>query len=162
MPTRSRIVVPGGLLSLVAVLSALFGVGTATAYAPPGEGWGAAYERAAVEYWGEEATRCEGTDVSFDSPVPAMHQLEQGEGRALGRATVASSSGQCYMWIAPLEGRGIYFRCILFAHEYGHWLGHADSPADPWRSVTAELLGEYTQDLPCHRLVAAVRSGSLG
>jgi hypothetical protein len=65
------------------------------------------------------------------------------------------------MWIAPMQGRGIYFRCVLFAHEYGHWLGYPDSSSDPWRSVSAELLGSYTVDAPCHRLVAAVRAGGL-
>ena len=64
------------------------------------------------------------------------------------------------MWIAPLAHRSIYFRCVLFAHEYGHWLGYGDSPSDPPRSVSAELLGEYTVDAPCHRLVKAVRAAS--
>lgn len=133
----------------------------ADAIAPPPEGWGAAYQRAAVEYWGETPARCASTSVDFDSRLPLAHGLEQGGGRALGRATVAEGpGGQCGMWIAPLRGRGIYFRCVLFAHEYGHWLGHGDSPSDPWRSVTAELLGGYTVDAPCHRLVAAVRAGT--
>jgi hypothetical protein len=144
----------------VALFFAFAHVGAANAEAaPPPEGWGAAYERAAVEYWGETATRCEGSTVTFESPLPLAHRLEQGEGRVLGRATVAEASGgHCYMWIAPLPGRGVYFRCVLFAHEYGHWLGYPDSPSDPSRSVAAELLGEYTVDAPCHRLVETVRA----
>jgi hypothetical protein len=147
---------------LVAFLFAFAHAAEANADTAPAEGWGAAYERAAVEYWGEATTRCEGSDVTFDSPLPLAHRLEQGGGRVLARATVAEAAGaHCYMWIAPLPGRGIYFRCVLFAHEYGHWLGYPDSPSDPSQSVAAELLGEYTVDAPCHRLVETVRSGSL-
>jgi hypothetical protein len=143
----------------VALLFAFAHVVEANAEAPPPEGWGAAYERAAVEYWGETATRCEGSTVDFDSSLPGAHRLEQGGGRVLGRATVAEApGGQCEMWIAPLPGRGVYFRCVLFAHEYGHWLGYPDSPGDPSKSVAAELLGEYTVDAPCHRLVETVRA----
>jgi hypothetical protein len=146
-------------LSLVALLFAFAHVGAASAEAPPPEGWGAAYERAAVEYWGETATRCEGTSIDFESSLPLAHRLEQGGGRVLGRATVAEAPGShCSMWIAPLPGRGVYFRCVLFAHEYGHWLGYPDSPSDPSKSVAAELLGEYTVDAPCHRLVETVRA----
>jgi hypothetical protein len=144
---------------LAAFLFAFAHAGDAIADETPPEGWGAAYERAAVEYWGETATRCEGSTIDFDSSLPLAHRLEQGEGRVLGRATVAEApGGHCYMWIAPLPGRGIYFRCVLFAHEYGHWLGYPDSPSDPSQSVAAELLGEYTVDAPCHRLVETVRS----
>jgi hypothetical protein len=144
----------------VALFFAFAHAGEASAAAaPPPEGWGAAYERAAVEYWGETATRCEGSTIDFDSQLPLAHRLEQGGGRVLGRATVAEApGGQCEMWIAPLPGRGIYFRCVLFAHEYGHWLGYPDSPSDPSKSVAAELLGEYTVDAPCHRLVETVRA----
>jgi hypothetical protein len=150
-------------LSFVAVLLTFAHVGEASAAATPPEGWGAAYERAAVEYWGETATRCEGTSIDFESSLPLAHRLEQGGGRVLGRATVAEASGgQCEMWIAPLPGRGIYFRCVLFAHEYGHWLGHPDNPSDPSKSVAAELLGEYTVDAPCHRLVETVGAESSG
>jgi hypothetical protein len=124
---------------------------------PPG-GWGAAYERAAIEYWGQAATNCSSTSVEFDSPLPEQHRLNQREGPVLGRATIADGPGShCQMWIAPLPGQGIYFRCILFAHEYGHWIGHPDSPTDPRHSVRAELLGNYTEDAPCRRLVAATR-----
>ncbi len=144
----------------VALLFAFARVGEAGAETAPPEGWGAAYERAAVEYWGETATRCEGSTVDFDSSLPLAHRLEQGGGRVLGRATVAEAPGHCFMWIAPLPGRGIYFRCVLFAHEYGHWLGYPDSPSDPTQSVAAELLGEYTVDAPCHRLVETVLKGS--
>ncbi len=144
---------------LVALLFAFAHAGEASAAAPPPEGWGVAYERAAVEYWGETATRCEGSTIDFESQLPLAHRLEQGEGRVLGRATVAEApGGHCYMWIAPLSGRGVYFRCVLFAHEYGHWLGHPDNPSDPTKSVAAELLGEYTVDAPCHRLVETVRA----
>ncbi len=148
---------------LVALLFGFAHAGEARADVAPAEGWGAAYERAAVEYWGESATRCGSTTVDFDSSLPLAHRLEQGRGRVLGRATVAEApGGHCYMWIAPLAGRGIYFRCVLFAHEYGHWLGHPDSPGDPRRSVTAELLGSYTVDAPCRRLVKSVRAGDGG
>lgn len=143
----------------VALLLGFAHVGAASAEAAPPEGWGVAYERAAVEYWGETATRCEGTTVEFNSQLPLAHQLVQGEGRVLAQATVAEASGgHCNMWIAPLPGRGLYFRCVLFAHEYGHWLGHPDSPGDPSRSVASELLGAYTVDPPCHRLVETVRA----
>ena len=146
-------------LLFVALLLVFVRVGEASAAAPPAEGWGAAYERAAVEYWGETATRCEGSSIDFESSAPLAHRLEQGGGRVLGRATVAEAAGaHCSMWIAPMQGRGIYFRCVLFAHEYGHWLGHPDNPSDPARSVAAELLGEYTVDAPCHRLVETVRA----
>lgn len=160
MSTRLHPVALGGVLLIVALLLGLARVGAASADVAPPEGWGAAYERAAVEYWGE-ATRCEGTTVDFDSPLPLAYRLEQGGGRVLARATVnEASGGHCYMWIAPLPGRGVYFRCVLFAHEYGHWLGHPDSPGDPRRSVSAELLGEYTVDAPCHDLVEAVAAGN--
>jgi hypothetical protein len=143
----------------VALLLSFPHVGEASAAAAPPEGWGAAYEQAAVEYWGETATRCEGTTVDFESSLPLAHRLEQGGGRVLGRATVAEASGgKCEMWIAPMTGRGVYFRCVLFAHEYGHWLGYPDSPSDASQSVAAELLGEYTVDAPCHRLVETVRA----
>jgi hypothetical protein len=143
----------------VALLFAFAHVGEASAAAAPPEGWGAAYEQAAAEYWGETATRCEGTTVDFESSLPLAHRLEQGGGRVLGRATVAEASGgKCEMWIAPMTGRGVYFRCVLFAHEYGHWLGYPDSPSDASQSVAAELLGEYTVDAPCHRLVETVRA----
>lgn len=148
------------------IVALLLGFGRAAeagADVAPPEGWGVAYERAAIEYWGEVTTRCEAATVDFDSELPLAHRLEQGGGRVLGRATVAEApGGHCFMWIAPLNGRGIYFRCVLFAHAYGHWLGHADSPTDPWRSVSVELLGEYTVDAPCHRLVAAARTGDSG
>jgi hypothetical protein len=157
--TRFHPAVLSGAFVLAAFLFAFAHAGDAIADETPPEGWGAAYERAAVEYWGETATRCEGSTIDFDSSLPLAHRLEQGEGRVLGRATVAEApGGHCYMWIAPLPGRGIYFRCVLFAHEYGHWLGYPDSPSDPSRSVAAELLGEYTVDAPCHRLVETVRS----
>lgn len=164
MSTRLHTAALTSALSFVALLLVFAHVGAANAEAaPPPEGWGAAYERAAVEYWGETATRCEGSTVSFDSSLPLAHRLEQGEGRVLGRATVAEApGGHCYMWIAPLPGRGVYFRCVLFAHEYGHWLGYPDSPSDPSRSVAAELLGEYTVDAPCHRLVETVRAENSG
>jgi hypothetical protein len=152
---------PRGLLAGVLALLgglAILGPARAEALTPPPEGWGAAYERAAVEYWGEEATRCATTSVSFDSPVPEQSRLNQGEGPVLGRATIASAAGiHCAMWIAPLPGHGIYFRCVLFAHEYGHWIGHPDNPADPRDSVRAELLGPFTRDDPCRRLVEATR-----
>jgi hypothetical protein len=145
----------------VALLFAFTHAGAASAAAAPPEGWGAAYERAAVEYWGETATRCEDTTVDFGSQQPLAYRLEQGEGRVLAQATVAEApGGDCYMWISPLAGRGIYFRCVLFAHEYGHWLGHPDDPGDPRRSVAAELLGGYTVDAPCHRLVEKVQAES--
>jgi hypothetical protein len=157
--TRLHPAVLAATLVLAAFFFAFVRAGEADALAPPADGWGAAYERAAVEYWGETATRCEGTTVDFESSLPLAHRLEQGEGRVLGRATVAEApGGQCEMWIAPLPGRGIYFRCVLFAHEYGHWLGYPDSPSDPSQSVAAELLGEYTVDAPCHRLVETVRA----
>jgi hypothetical protein len=157
--TRLHPAVLAVALVLAAFFFAFVRAGEADALAPPADGWGAAYERAAVEYWGETATRCEGTTVDFESSLPLAHRLEQGEGRVLGRATVAEApGGQCEMWIAPLPGRGIYFRCVLFAHEYGHWLGYPDSPSDPSQSVAAELLGEYTVDAPCHRLVETVRA----
>jgi hypothetical protein len=157
--TRLHPLALAGALLLLAALAGLARAGAADA-APPPEGWGAAYERAALEYWGEAPTGCEGTSVTFDSPIPLAHRLRQGGGQVLGRATVASASDpHCYMWIAPLKGRGIYFRCILFAHEYGHWLGYGDESATPWRSVRAELLGNYTRDEPCRRLVAEARSG---
>jgi hypothetical protein len=160
VPIRLHTAALACALSLAAVLLGLARADVAAAYAPPPEGWGAAYERAAIEYWGEETTRCEHTTITFDSQVPLAHKLEEGEGPVLGRATVTTApGGHCYLWIAPLHGRGIYFRCILFAHEYGHWLGHDDSPEDPWRSVSAELLGEYTEDAPCRQLVAEVRAG---
>jgi hypothetical protein len=157
--TRLHPAVLAAALVLAAFFFAFVRAGEADALAPPADGWGAAYERAAVEYWEETATRCEGTTVDFESSLPLAHRLEQGEGRVLGRATVAEApGGQCEMWIAPLPGRGIYFRCVLFAHEYGHWLGYPDSPSDPSQSVAAELLGEYTVDAPCHRLVETVRA----
>ena len=148
---------------LVAAVTLLAGLGVlgqasrADALMPPPEGWGAAYERAAIEYWGEAPTLCASTSVTFDSPLPESHHLVQEEGLVLGRATITSAPGvHCQMWIAPLHGRGIYFRCVLFAHEYGHWIGHPDDPADPADSVSAEVLGSYTRDAPCHRLVASV------
>ncbi len=162
MSTRLHPAVLAAAFVLAAFFFAFVRAGDADAVAPPAEGWGAAYERAAVEYWGEAPTRCESTSVDFDSQLPLAHRLEQAGGRVLGRATVAEAPGaQCHMWIAPLPDRGIYFRCVLFAHEYGHWLGYPDSPSDPSRSVAAELLGEYTVDAPCRRLVAEVRAGSL-
>jgi hypothetical protein len=134
--------------------------GEAEAVSAPPEGWGVAYERAALEYWGERPTQCASTSVQFESSVPLGHRLEQVEGRALGRATVAEAPGQeCQMYIAPMRGDSIYLRCVLFAHEYGHWLGYPDDPSDSSRSVTAEILGSYTYDPPCRRLVAAVRAG---
>jgi hypothetical protein len=149
---------------LAAVLALLLGVGLlagaarASALTVPPEGWGAAYERAAVEYWGEPATRCATTSVTWDSSLPEQHRLEQAEGPVLGRATITNAAGgHCQMYIAPLPGRGIYFRCVLFAHEYGHWIGLPDDPTDPPDSVSAELLGAYTRDEPCHRLVEATR-----
>ncbi len=159
MSTRLHNAALTSALLFVALLFAFVHVGEAGAEAPPAEGWGAAYERAAVEYWGEMATGCEGSSVTFDSKLPLAHRLEQGGGRVLGRATVTEApGGHCEMWIAPLPGRGIYFRCVLFAHEYGHWLGYPDNPSDPSKSVAAELLGEYTVDAPCHRLVETVRA----
>ncbi len=159
MSTRLHTAALTSALLLVALLFAFAHAGEAAAAAPPPEGWGAAYERAAVEYWGETATQCEDSTVTFDSQLPLAHRLEQGGGRVLGRATVAEApGGQCEMWIAPLPGRGVYFRCVLFAHEYGHWLGHPDSAGDPTKSVAAELLGEYTVDAPCHRLVETVQA----
>jgi len=160
--TRLHPTVLAAALVLAAVVFGFVRAAEADALAPPAEGWGVAYERAAVEYWGEEPTRCASTSVDFDSQLPLAHRLEQGGGQVLGRATVAEvPGGPCSMWIAPLPGRSIYFRCVLFAHEYGHWLGYDDSRDAPRRSVTAELLGGYTVDPPCHRLVAAVRAGSL-
>jgi hypothetical protein len=157
--TRLHIAALTSALLFVALLLGFAHAGAANAEAAPPEGWGVAYERAAVEYWGETATRCEGSAIDFDSSLPLAHRLAQGEGRVLGRATVAEApGGHCEMWIAPLPGRGIYFRCVLFAHEYGHWLGYPDSPSDPSSSVAAELLGEYTVDAPCHRLVEAVQA----
>jgi hypothetical protein len=159
---RLHPVVLAAALVLAAFSFACVRAGEADALAPPADGWGAAYERAAVEYWGEAPTRCASTSVDFNSQLPLAHRLEQGGGRVLAQATVAEApGGRCDMWIAPLPGRGVYFRCVLFAHEYGHWLGYGDSPSDPSRSVAAELLGEYTVDAPCHSLVAAVGSGSL-
>jgi hypothetical protein len=144
--------------ALLVAGGALGGAARASALTPPPEGWGAAYERAAIEYWGEPTTRCASTSVAFDSPLPERHRLDQSDGPVLGRATVTYvPGGHCQMWIAPLAGRGIYFRCVLFAHEYGHWIGLPDDPADPRDSVSAELLGEYTRDEPCRRLVAGVR-----
>jgi hypothetical protein len=144
----------------VLAFTGLVRAGEAEAVSAPPEGWGVAYERAAVEYWGERATRCASASVQFESSVPLSHQLEQEEGRALGRATVAEAPGEeCRMYIAPMRGDSIYLRCILFAHEYGHWLGYPDDPSDSSRSVTAEILGSYTYDPPCRRLVAAVRAG---
>jgi hypothetical protein len=146
-----------GVLFLLACGILLGQAKRAEALTPPPEGWGVAYEQAAIEYWGEEATHCATTSVTFGSPLPQLHRLDQAEGLVLARATVAADPGtDCQMWIAPLEGRGIYFRCILFAHEYGHWIGHPDDPTDPRRSVRAELLGSYTQDAPCRDLVASV------
>jgi hypothetical protein len=157
--TRLHTAALASALSFVALLFAFAHVGEAGAEAPPAEGWGGAYERAAVEYWGETATRCDGTTVDFNSSLPLAHRLAQGEGRVLAQATVAEAPGaHCEMWIAPLPGRGLYFRCVLFAHEYGHWLGYPDSPSDPSKSVAAELLGGYTVDPPCHRLVETVRA----
>jgi hypothetical protein len=151
-PLRSGLLLAG----VIALL--LGGAARASALTPPPEGWGTAYERAAIEYWGEPASRCSTTSVTWDSPVPEQNRLSQQEGPVLGRATITNSvGGHCQMFIAPLEGRGIYFRCILFAHEYGHWIGHADDPADPRDSVRSELLGEYTHDEPCRRLVARTR-----
>jgi hypothetical protein len=145
-------------LTVLAAFGALALASRAHALTAPPGGWGAAYEQAAIEYWGEEATRCTSTSVEFDSPLPEQHRLSEREGRVLGRATIAAGPGShCQMWIAPLPGEGIYFRCVLFAHEYGHWIGHADSPADPRYSVRAELLSEETRDAPCRRLVAATR-----
>jgi hypothetical protein len=150
---RSRV-----LLTLLLGAAVLGPVARASALTPPPEGWGAAYERAAIEYWGEPASRCATTSVTWDSSVPAQHRLDQEEGPVLGRATIANiSGGHCQMWIAPLQSRGIFFRCVLFAHEYGHWLGLPDNPTDPRDSVRSELLGEYTQDEPCRRLVATTR-----
>jgi hypothetical protein len=147
---------------LAAFLFVFVRAAEADAYAPPPEGWGAAYERAAIEYWGQDTTRCDGATVDFESSLPLAHELEQGGGQVLGRATVAEAPGvPCDMWIAPLHGRGIYFRCVLFGHEYGHWLGYDDSASVSPRSVAAELLGEYTIDPPCHRLVEAVRKAKL-
>lgn len=147
-----------GAVALLLGAAVLGGPTRASALTPPPEGWGAAYERAAIEYWGEPASRCATTDVTWDSPLPERHRLDQRAGPVLGRATItAVPGGPCQMWIAPLRGRGIYFRCVLFAHEYGHWIGHPDSPSDPRDSVRAELLGEYTHDAPCRRLVAATR-----
>lgn len=149
------------LLGAVALLSSAAGLtqaDRASALTPPPEGWGAAYERAAIEYWGESTTRCASTSVDFDSPLPERHRLDQRDGPVLGRATITFvPGGHCGMWIAPLHGRGIYFRCVLFAHEYGHWIGHPDDPADPRHSVRAELLGPDTRDPPCRRLVTATR-----
>ena len=147
-----------GVLALAAGLVALAPVAPASALTPPPQGWGAAYEGAAIAYWGEEATRCTTTSVTFDSSLPERHRLAQIDGRVLGRATVTSTPGtDCHMWLAPLGNHGVYFRCVLFAHEYGHWIGLPDNPNDPWRSVSAELLGNYTRDLPCRELVAATR-----
>ena len=159
MSTRLRnCAIVGALLFFVAVAGLVRASGAEAFKAPP-EGWGVAYERAAVEYWGERATRCASTSVEFESSVPLSHQLNQEEGRALGRATVAETPGEeCQMYIAPMRGDSIYFRCILFAHEYGHWLGHPDDPSDSSTSVTAEILGSYTYDPPCRRLVAAVHA----
>jgi hypothetical protein len=146
-----------GTLALLAGLGVLGRATRADALTPPPEGWGAAYERAAVEYWGEATTRCASASITFDSPLPESHHLVQEDGRVLGQATITYASGvHCQMWIAPLYGLGIYFRCVLFAHEYGHWIGHPDDPADPRDSVGAELLGSYTRDAPCRRLVASV------
>ncbi len=147
-----------GVVALLFGVAALGQAARASALTPPPEGWGAAYERAAVEYWGEPTTRCASTSVTFNSPLPESHRLDQREGPVLGRATIADvPGGHCEMWIAPLPGRGIYFRCVLFAHEYGHWIGLPDDPADPPDSVSAELLGPDTHDAPCQSLVAATR-----
>jgi len=119
----------------------------------PSEGWGRAYEHAAIEYWGEAAD-CATADVEFDSMVPYSYSTAIGEKQVLGRALVTEGPGEdCWMYIAPLDGYGIYFRCVLFAHEYGHWLGIADDPADKRTSVSYELLGNYTVDPPCRKLV---------
>src|SRR6201999_13962 len=98
---------------LAAFLLVFVRAGEADAFAPPPEGWGAAYERAAGEYWGEDATRGDATTRDFDSSLPLTHRLEQGGGQVLGRATVAEGPDeQCQMWIAPLPHRSIYFRCV--------------------------------------------------
>jgi hypothetical protein len=148
-------------VALFVILACMIWAGTSNAAvtAPP-EGWGNAYMRAALEYWHQPATRCADTEISFDDPRPLSFttdaQREAGE-RILGRATVTTGDDQrCYMWIAPLRGFGIYFRCVLFAHEFGHWLGFPDSPADPRTDVRAEMLGNYTHDSACRRLVRRV------
>ncbi len=154
---------PRLLLVVIALLACagLSQASRANALTPPPEGWGAAYEQAAIEYWGEEATHCATTSVTFESSLPELSRLAEREGPVLGRSTIAVAPGaDCQMWIAPLEGRGVYFRCILFAHEYGHWIGHPDDPTDPRQSVRAELLGEYTEDGPCRDLVARVQGDS--
>jgi hypothetical protein len=155
LPIRRALV---SALTVLAAFGALALASRAHALTAPPGGWGIAYERAAIEYWGETATRCASTSVEFDSAFPEQHRLDQREGRVLGRATIAAGPGShCQMWIAPLPGQGIYFRCVLFAHEYGHWIGHADNPTDPRDSVRAELLSEETRDAPCRRLVEATR-----
>jgi hypothetical protein len=160
MSTRLQTCALAGALLFVVALTGLFRAGAAEAFSVPPEGWGAAYERAAIEYWGGEATHCASTHVEFESSEPLGHRLAEGEGRVLGRATIADEPGQeCQMFIAPMRGDSIYFRCILFAHEYGHWIGHPDSPDTSGRSVAAEVLGSYTYDPPCRRLVESVHAG---
>jgi hypothetical protein len=156
MSTRLLTRALGGTLLVLVTLTVLARAGDADALVPPPEGWGAAYERAAIEYWGETPTRCANTDIEFNSELPLRQRLDQREGPVLGQATITSAPGQqCQMWLAPMQEEGIYFRCILFAHEYGHWLGHPDDPSDPRESVLAELLGSYTRDEPCRDLVKA-------
>lgn len=143
------------LILILLVILFLLGVdyGRSTAATPEG-GWGQAYERAAIEYWHETPTSCTSESFHWDSPGPEKRTAALADTPVLGRANVTEGKPvPCNMWVAPLPGYGVYFRCILFAHEFGHWLGRYDEPSNPKRSVAYELLGSYTKDPPCRRLV---------
>lgn len=152
MNTRRLLII--GLLILLFLLGFDAGRSSAATLNPPPGGWGAAYYKAAIEYWHGPTTRCFSESIHWDSPYPEKRWAALEHTKVLGVATVTYAPGHhCNMWLAPLAGYGVYFRCVLFAHEYGHWKGHPDNPSDPWWSVKYELLGEYTHDRPCRELV---------
>ncbi len=124
--------------------------------APP-EGWHRAYESAAMEYWhGQKPRDCTSHRVHWNSAIPGRFTAYLAETAVLGYATLTypGEPTACNMWVAPLGRFDVYFRCVLYAHEYGHWLGHGDEPSTPETSVRYELLGNYTHDAPCRRLAS--------
>lgn len=162
-PQRDILKTLAAVLSLILAFGFAGGCDKADAVTPPPQGWGNAYQQAAYEYWGERPTACASTYVEWDSTVPATHGTVSNGTPVLGYATLATQMGiRCTMYVAPLDGMGLFFRCVLYAHEYGHWLGWPDNASDPYNAVVAEVLGPYTIDQPCAELVERAYTGRWG
>lgn len=128
------------------------------AVTPPSVGWGAAYQQAATEYYaGYEPGLCGAYVVEWDSPRPA----ERDPSYAGFATQPAQHMPECDIAIGPTKGEGVYYRCIIYAHEYGHTLGlgHSSNVHDVMYYAPSAM---YTFDKPCAELVKRVQSGEEG